>query len=359
MFVTLAKKSSVPPLPSDAVSAAQLPLPIPVIPDRARVSPFDSTTVPVAPTPVPPLLIVIPLPARSMKFVGVVGELPAFRPVMISLIPAAVLLKTSTPPVVRKLNVFPDPTVPSSFILESEPPSIWKANPVLLPTLLVSSSKPLWASTMPLPDSAPLTVPKPIILPLSAIPPFVASRTACPVPRPIEILPPLATPTLPPPELIRMEPPEDRPRLPPPPMISVPALNAPPVIVSEPPVKLASPIAASCPPDCVNVPPETARDAVDRVPVDWIRNVPFVRVVAPDDVKVPPDRVVSVPPTARVPALNVPPEIVSVRPARVAPLATTTAPPLRLNDDPEPVNENAEPAPVTLSRPALSLKVPL
>jgi hypothetical protein len=100
-----------------------------------------------------------------------------------------------------------------------------------------------------------------------------------------------------------------------------------------------------------------ASDAVDRVPDDWIRNVPFDRVVAVDDFKAPPDRV-SFPPTTRVPAVNVPPEIVSAAPARVALLVTATAPPLRLNDDPEPVNENAEPAPVTLSCPALSLNVP-
>lgn len=66
------------------------------------------------------------------------------------------------------------------------------------------------------------------------------------------------------------------------PTLNVPALNAPPAIVSVPPVKLASPVTLSRPLLSVNVPPVAENVPVDRAAEAFVMLiVPRLRMVAP------------------------------------------------------------------------------
>ena len=174
------------------------------------------------------------------------------------------------------------PALPVPFETSPELPSTVTVS-VLSRLAAFRVSVPPFASMLPLPVIAPSTVPEPNRVPLSTRPPVVAFRS--PIPLRVTIFPllivtPAVVDVMVPPLSVRLLP-----------IATVPALKAPPEIVSVPPVKLAKPVSVTLPADCKKMLLDEVSDAVDRLPVEFMVSFPPDRVVAPVDFVVPPDRV--------------------------------------------------------------------
>ena len=85
------------------------------------------------------------------------------------------LVRARTPVLPRKVIVFPDATVPSRLsVVVGLSLLILSPVTLLAVMLLVMSSVPPEASTVPAPESAPVSVPEPMIVPLVLVRPPAA-----------------------------------------------------------------------------------------------------------------------------------------------------------------------------------------
>ncbi len=201
----LLRNKSLPPAPSLIT-----PTLVPAAGALARPSvnvPAVSFTVMTLPTSAVDRMLAVLSPSRSIQLVGVL-PVTAARPDMLAPKPLSkppetvVPERSSTPVVPRKLTVSLASTELS--ICRFDPALLLICSTTPLLTAPVSSSWPRTASTVPVPDTAPLTRPLPTTVPRLLNPLLVASRIDAPV---METMSVAATVTPPPPTLLVTVPP--------------------------------------------------------------------------------------------------------------------------------------------------------